>query len=108
MVQFALAPTLSDILTTLRSFLLGALPLGIDVQRGQANRVPEPKAANFIIMTPTRQVRLRTNIDGDADCLFTASIAGTSMTVTGIVIGSLSPGSLLFGTGLVGGTATLL
>lgn len=76
--------------------------------RGQVNRVPEPAVQNFVVMTDSRQARLRTNVDSDADCLFTASIAGTVMTVTDISIGALAPPARMFGTGLVGGTATVV
>lgn len=108
MAQLVLAPTLSDIFTTLRTFLLGILPAGTVVVRGQVNRVPEPPQQNFIVMWPTRQSRIETNVSDSVDCLFTASIASTTMIVTDITIGALAPPAQLFGTGLVNGTATTM
>lgn len=61
------APTLSltetRIMTGLRTFLLGILPAGTEVVRGQDNQVPEPADANFVVMTPTFRRRLATNVD---------------------------------------------
>lgn len=53
--------TESAALTVLRSFLLALLP-GIEVIRSQVNRVPEPKAADFVVMTPLLRERLSTNL----------------------------------------------
>jgi len=39
------------------------LPTGTDIIRAQDNRVPEPTAADFVVMTPIRRERLSTNID---------------------------------------------
>jgi hypothetical protein len=50
------------VLTVLRTFLLGVLPLGIEVVRGQNNRTPEPLGPDFIVMTPTLRGRLSTNV----------------------------------------------
>lgn len=108
MAQLVITPTFSDILTTLRSFLLGALPQGTIVVRGQVNRVPEPPQQNFVVMTPIRIPRIRTNVDNEVDCLFTASIAGTVMTVTDISLGVIAPPAQLFSSDLVGGTATVV
>ncbi len=78
-------PTISQTeartLTGLRSFLLGVLPAGTDVVRGQDNRVPEPIGADFVVMTPLMQPRLGTNEVTYYDDVFVGSIAGTTLTV---------------------------
>lgn len=48
-------------MTAVRAFLLDVLPTGWEVFQGQNNRVPEPTAANFIVMTPAHRVRMSTN-----------------------------------------------
>lgn len=55
--------TESAILTALRSFLLEILPAGVEVIKGQANKVAEPVDLDFVVMTPTNRFRLATNID---------------------------------------------
>lgn len=92
----------------LRSFLLGILPQGVVVIRGQVNRVPQPANQNYVLMQDTRQTRLRTNVDVAADCLFTASIATNVMAVTEIITGAIDPPAQMFGTGLANGSATVV
>lgn len=46
--------------TALRSALLAMLPDGVEVIRGQANRVPMPASSDFVVMTPTGRVQLST------------------------------------------------
>lgn len=89
--------TEAQILTALRSFLLGILPAGTEVIRGQVNRVPQPAAADFVVMTPLSQVRLSTNRDVDADAALTGSIAGTVLTVTDVDFGTVRPGAPVYG-----------
>lgn len=48
-------------LIVLRSFLLSILDSAVEVIRGQINRVAEPKAADFVVMTPIMRARLSTN-----------------------------------------------
>lgn len=103
--QPAGVPTLSltevQALTSLRSFLLGILPSGTEVIRGQDNRVPEPAVANFVVMTPLMQPRLGTNEVSYFDDVVTGEIAGTVLTVTDIArlqLG-LSTGMLLLDSG---------
>lgn len=107
MTTFVPIPNQSEIFTALRSFLLGVLPSGVDVIRGQANRVPEPSGADFVIMTPLRQERIETNVDSYADCAFTASISGTTLTVTSLLLGTIQVGNQIFGTSLAAGTTTI-
>lgn len=54
--------TESHMLTALRSFILDVLPVGIEVIRGQDNRVPQPLADDFVLMTPSMRARLETNV----------------------------------------------
>lgn len=64
--------------TALRSFLLSVLPAGVEVIRGQGNRVPEPKGADFITMTAILRDRLETNISAWTDGAFaTPPVPGT-------------------------------
>ena len=57
--------TITDdaVMTALRSFLLTCVPAGVEVIQAQDNRVPEPKGADFIVMTPTMRERMATNQD---------------------------------------------
>lgn len=56
--------TESDVMDALRAFLLSlALTGNPEVVQGQANRVPEPAAPDFIVFTPTARRRLETNIE---------------------------------------------
>jgi hypothetical protein len=105
----AVAPTSSNIQTALRSFLLTALPqfAAGQVVAGQDNRVPEPQFADFVVMTPIRRERIETNVDSFADCAFTASIAGTTMTVSAVRLGSIGSGATLFGTGVAAGSTII-
>lgn len=95
------SPTTSQVLASLRTFLLAVLPatgsdgLPVEVILAQINRVPEPKASDFVIITPTRFERIETNVDTYQDCRFTGSILGTTMTVSAVQIGALQPGSTL-------------
>lgn len=97
-----LSLTESQALTALRSFLVGALPSGVDVIRGQVNRVPEPAGPNFVVFWPIRQERLSTNVVTYTDAVATASIAGTIATVTQVISGALQGGgTLIDGSGVI-------
>lgn len=80
---------------------------GVPVIQGQINRVPEPKAGDFVVMTPLFRRRLATNTDTYGDVCFTASIAGTTMTVTETILGEIEPGQTLFGVGVASGTTII-
>lgn len=54
--------TEAQVLTVLRSFLLSVVPSGVEVIRGEVNRVPEPAGADYIIMWPLDRPRLSTNV----------------------------------------------
>lgn len=88
----------------LGDFLTAILPPGVDVSRGQDNRVPEPIGSDFVTMTPIMRERLETNIDDYSDALFAGSIVDDLLTITDVAFGSLAVGSILFGTGIVTGT----
>ena len=48
-------PAQTDVFTALRSFLLGVLPNGVEVIKGQVNRVAEPQGSDFVVFWPLRQ-----------------------------------------------------
>jgi hypothetical protein len=103
-----MSPTLSltesQTLAALRSFLLGVLPAGIEVIRGQGNRVPEPACPDFVVMTPGLRDRISTNVDSYSDAAFVGSIAGATMTITEVTLGALAVGSVLLGANIAAGT----
>ena len=92
-----LSLTEAQTLTALRAFLLGVVPAGTAVIRGQDNRVAEPASQDFVVMTPILQPRLGTNETAYFDDVFTGSISGTTLTVTVVARGQapLAPGMLL-------------
>ena len=57
------SPTADQVDGALRSFLLSVLPSGVEVIRGQANRVPAPRVPNYVVFTDMRNPRLATNVD---------------------------------------------
>ena len=103
-MSVTLSITESNITTSLRSYLLSVLPSGVEVVDGQDNRVPEPEGDDFVTMTPILRERIETNVDNYADAAFTGSIAGNTMTITNVLLGVLSVGATLFGTGVTTGT----
>ena len=100
-----LSITQSAIFTILRTYLLTILPAGVEVIKGQVNRVAEPQSADFVVMTPVMRQRLSTNADSLSITEFTASITGTTLTVTAIESGYLAIGNQVIGTGVAAGTA---
>lgn len=74
-----LSLTESQTLTALRTFLTGLLPAGVEVVRGQTNRVPEPAGADFVVMTPILRQRLATNTD-----TYTDTYPGTTQTAAAL------------------------
>jgi len=100
----AVSPNQDDMFAALATFLGEFMPADCPVVRGQINRVPEPGARDFVVMWLLRAPRLTTNIDSYEDVAFTASIAGTVMTVTSLEIGTIEVGALLYGTGVNGST----
>jgi len=98
------SPLNNDVQIGLQSFLVSILPPGVEVVEGQDNRVPEPAAPDYVVMTAIRKPRLATNVDAYADCAFTAAIAGTVMTVSAMRLGAIAVGSTLFGVNVAAGT----
>ncbi|NBW08597.1 MAG: hypothetical protein EBR82_11290 [Caulobacteraceae bacterium] len=60
-----MSPTVTDvqIFTAVRALLLAIVPAGVDVLRGEVNRVPEPIGPNFVILSPRTRVRLSTPVE---------------------------------------------
>ena len=77
-------PTISQIMTSMASFLAAVLPSDVAVVQGQPNRVAAPSASRYVIMSPPRFSRLETNVDTSEDAVFTGSISGTTMTITAV------------------------
>lgn len=59
--------TESDVFTTLRTFLLGILPAGTEVVKGQDKGVGEPIGPDFVELTQISMPRLSTNVDTYTD-----------------------------------------
>ncbi len=102
----SIAPALTEtaVLTALRSFLISILPSGVEVVRAQVNRVPPPKAPDYVVMNPIGRRRLSTNVDTYTDVSFTGLIAGQVMTVTAVQFGTIAVGQTVFGVGVAAGT----
>lgn len=108
------SPTQSNVISQLRAFLTAVLPatgpdgLPVDIIQAQPNRVPEPRGSSFVLMTPLRFPRLRTNVNTYEDAAFTGSIAGATMTITAVddrfPDGKIGVGSVVFGAGLASPT----
>lgn len=125
----AISPGRSDVFAALRAFLLDVLPEGVDAVAGMPNRVAEPSAPNFVVMSALRSPRLRTNVDTRDDVKFTGSIAvdaasftasidptrpttpsempSGTMTVTAVASGVIRPGQLVAGVGVLDATYVL-
>lgn len=59
-MTLTISPTLDDVFTSVRAFLLVIVPAGTIVLRGPVNRAAQP-VADHIVITPTYRKRLRTN-----------------------------------------------
>lgn len=75
-----------------------------EIIQAQLNRVPEPRVADFALMTIIRYPRLATNLDLYADATFTGSIAGNILTVESMTHGELVQGAPVYGVDVVPGT----
>jgi hypothetical protein len=62
-MNVTVSPTQSNIQTALRSFLVSILPANVPVIEGEDNRVAEPSATDFVVMTVIRRERISTNVD---------------------------------------------
>jgi hypothetical protein len=96
----------SQALTALRGALTAMLPSGVEVIKAQQNRVPEPLAGDFVVMTPILRTRLETNTDMYQDVRFTGSASGVVLTVESVDFGVLQTAyiPLLFGPTVTAGT----
>jgi hypothetical protein len=103
-VTLSILPTEDQALTALTTFLTAVIPDGCPVVQGQPNRVPEPNAANYVVITPRNRPRLSTDGVAYADAAFTGHIAGTAMTVTAVAYGELSAGRPVFGPNVAANT----
>lgn len=103
-MSLAPTPSQSDIMTALGNFLVAILPTGTEVVQGYDNLVSEPASSNYVVMLPILRMRLETNIESYFDNAYTASVAGTLMTVTAVSVGSIAVGQALYGVGVVAGT----
>jgi hypothetical protein len=101
---FAPSVTQSQMMAAFRSFLLAILPANTEVIAGQDNRVSEPEGEDFVVMTPILRNRLSTNIHTPHDVSFVGSIAGATLTVTEMTLGTIEVGQSLFGTDVSPGT----
>ncbi len=99
-------PTQDAAQIALGNFLAQVLPSSVEIIAGNDNRVPSPRASSFVIMTPLRFARLRTNIDTPEDVRFTGSIAASPavLTVTAVAFGTINEGASVFGTGVAANT----
>lgn len=103
--MITISTTETAALTALRLFLADILPAGIPIRRAQANRVAEPTANDFVLMTPIRRTRLATNFDDYQDCALVGSITANVLTVTSVPFGIVRVGAPVYGTGIIAGTA---
>ncbi|SRR5712691_4134812 len=99
----SISPVQSDVLTSLRNFLLFVLPQGTECIRGQDNRVASPIGPDYVVMTPILMNRLETNVDLYADCAFVGSISGNTLSVTQMLHGNITVGNQVFGSGVSSG-----
>ena len=77
--------------------IAATLTTGFEIIQAQVNRVPEPRVADFVLMTIIRFPRLATNLEAYADATFIGSIDGTVMTVESGTHGTISVGSPVYG-----------
>ena len=105
-----LSITKSLTLTAVRSFLLGVLPPGVEVVKGQINRVPEPAGPDFVVITPMLRNRLGTNFEMYVDDVLVGSIVGAVLTVSSAphLAAPLAPGVLLIDSGGLLAVGTVL
>jgi hypothetical protein len=80
-----ISPAQSDIFTVLGQFFQAVMPAGTKIMQGQANRVPEPKETNYLVMWPTMFNRLATNVRSGTYVSMIGSITGDVLTITSLV-----------------------
>jgi hypothetical protein len=73
----------TQVLSVVRTVLLGLLPPGIEVIRAYGNRVPEPIGPDFCVLSPPHiRTRLSTNRDTDLDLSVTGQIVAETLVVS--------------------------
>lgn len=92
--------TEAHVMAAVRAMLLDILPDGIEVVRGQINRVPQPNGQAFVVFWPLRRTRFATNIDSDTDIVLEAEIVAGVMDVTTLAGGTLRVGQSVVGTAI--------
>lgn len=101
----SISPTEDQVFAVLQTFLASILTIGAsDIVRAQDNRVPEPTAPNFIVMTPLFTPRIATNVVENLDCLYQGSITNNVLTVTSVSYGTISVGNPVYGVDVEDGT----
>lgn len=116
-----LSPTEFEIFTAINKFLTpllfptqrgasGPVTFAAPVLKGQVNRVPPAKEQDYVIMWPVINRRMAFNQDLYLDCVFTADIAGTLMTVSAVnsdFSGLILPGYGVFGVSVAADTSVV-
>lgn len=81
--------------------------VGVEVVKGQVNRVPTPRQGDLVVMWPILKRRLSTNVRSNNDVAFQGSILGNTLTVSTMVAGTVSVDTLITGQGVTPGTRIL-
>lgn len=100
----------AQVFQVLGEFLQSILPATVAVVRGEVNRVPEPQGTDFVVMWPSVREPLSKTVDTYSDIAFIGYIsngiggAGTTLTVTQMLAGTLSVNLLLGANGILANT----
>lgn len=106
----AVSPSESQVQAALIAFCQDVLPSGTPIVEALDNRVPEPQASAFAELTPLRRQILATNIHATLDCVFDASISGTTMTVGSVDVHNgvgILAGAAVSGPAVAAGTSVV-
>jgi len=95
----AVSLSLTDyqVMSALAAFLRDIMPRDIEIVLSQDNRVPEPRAKDWIELTPLFRVRMNTNINTFGDCALIGSTSDNVLTVASVSLGTIIAGAPLFG-----------
>ncbi|MDR3534026.1 MAG: hypothetical protein P4L90_26100 [Rhodopila sp.] len=92
------------LVTVLGSFgLASSNGAPIQIIRGQVNRVPEPRASDFVVLWPIARDRLAMNVDIWSDTQVSGSITSNVLTVNSVINGPIILGATIFGAGVAAG-----
>lgn len=104
-VAISISPIQDDAQAALKAFLIDILAVpATSVVAANPNRVAEPAAGNFIVMSPIRFERQATNNDATADVKFVGSISQSVLTVNSITSGQIVNGLQILGPGVAPNT----